>query len=332
MVTNAITAWAICGALWGAWPTGPESVAAQETQYRERQVLDPDSDEWVPSSAPVEGTPQGELELARSQLARSAPRKARAILGKWLKANPDHEQRVEAEFLLGDALFEIGDFWAAFERYNYVAENTGGELYRRAVRRELDVARAFLAGKKRRVLKILRLPAYDSGVEILDKVWAQAPGTRTGEDALRTRADFHYTRGEMDFAQDDYVTLAREYPRGRFTQYAMMRSAESANAAFEGVKFDDRPLLEAEERYKQVQNVFPAYAERERVADRLAGIREARASKDLDIGRWYVRTNRPDAAAFYFRRVRSLYAGTLAADEATGALRRLGVDIEQESP
>jgi outer membrane protein assembly factor BamD (BamD/ComL family) len=194
----------------------------------------------------------------------------------------------------------------------------------------MDVARAFLSGEKRIVWKILRLPARDDGVEILDRVWERMPGTPMGEEALRLKADYFFDRGEMDLAQDEYVNLAREYPAGRFIRLAMLRSAEAAAAAFPGIRFDDRPLVEAEERYRQVAAAFPVYSEREAVEERLEGIRQQRAEKDLDIAQWYERTGQAGAAEFYYRLVLKDWPDTLAANEARNRLRGMGIELETE--
>jgi outer membrane protein assembly factor BamD (BamD/ComL family) len=303
----------------------------QQEQYRERQILDRQTDEWVempPEAAPP--APADELDQARSELAQNRPRQARKLLEKWIKANPDHERYYEAVFLLGEALFESGRYYQAYERYEQVVENTAGELFHAALRREMDVARAFLAGKKRIVWKILRLPAYDEALTILDRIWERVPGTRLAEEALRIKADYHYNKGEMDLAQDDYALLAREYPAGRFVQLSMLRSAQAAEAAFPGVKFDDRPLVEAQERYQQLAAAYPAYAERENVPQRLVGLREKRADKDLEVARWYERVRQKAAAEFYYRQILKQYPGTLAEAEARQRLRALGVEIVAE--
>ncbi|MGD8454307.1 MAG: outer membrane protein assembly factor BamD [Phycisphaerae bacterium] len=305
--------------------------AAQEQQYGEREVLDPQTDEWVAEAATPEGAPSDELSRARALLATGEIRKARKLLDKWIEQNPDHERYYEGVFLYGEAQFEFKDYYKAYEQYEVVVENTAGELFRQALMREKDVALAFLSGQKRIVWRIFRLPARDEAIEILDRIWERVPGTRLGEDALRTKADYFYSRGEMDIAQDEYAHLAREYPAGRFVQYAMLRSAESAEAAFPGIKFDARPLLEAEERYRQVQHSFPAYAERENVPQRLEGIRQLRAEKDLDIARWYERVRQPGAAEFYYRAILKDWPDTLAAADARQRLRALGVDVETEA-
>lgn len=302
----------------------------QEERYRERQVLDPQTGEWVDQAPEPEATPAGELDQARSLLAQGKARQARRLLKAWVKHNPDHERYLEGLLLLGEAYFELKDYYAAYERYEVVAAEAVRELFYKSLRREIDVARAFLSGEKRIVWKILRLPAHDDGVEILDRVWERVPGTRMGEEALRLKADHFFDRGEMDLAQDEYVNLAREYPAGRFIRLAMLRSAEAAGAAFPGIRFDDRPLVEAEERYRQVLAAFPVYAERESVEERLEGIRQQRAEKDLDIAQWYERTGQAGAAEFYYRLVLEDWPDSLAANEARNRLRGLGIELETE--
>lgn len=301
----------------------------QEQRYRQRQVLDPQSDQWVDEAPPVIEGPGDELGQARADLAEGQPAKARRLLTRWLKSGGDEERYYEAVFLLGDAYFELRDFWKAATQYTTVAENTSGELFQSANQRCVDVARAFLSGQKRIVWRILRLPAYDEGVELLDRVWERVPGSRLGELALKLKADFYFNRGDVDLAQDEYANLAQQYPSGRYVQFAMLRTAVAAEAAFPGIRFDDRPLIEAEERYRQLQATFPGYAEREGVDQRLEGIRQQRAEKDCDIARWYERTRQPAAAEFYYRRILQDWPGTLAAAEAQSRLRALGVQVEE---
>lgn len=302
-------------------------LSPQEQRYRERQTLDPDTGQW--ETAPTTDTPTTGLGEVRRLLAIGEPKEARDRVEAWLETVPDESRYYEAVLLLGETYFESGDFWKALEQYNVVAENASGELFREANRRSVDVARAFLSGEKRIVWRIFRLPAYDEGIEILDRVWERMPGTPLGEFALKLRADYFFRRGEVDIAQDEYANLAQQYPSGRFYQLALLRTAEAADAAFPGVKFDDLALIEAQQRYARVQAEFPAFAERERIAERLDGIRELRAQKDLEIGKWYERTDQPAAAEFYYRAVLVDWPNTLAAAEARTRLLALGIPIEQ---
>ena len=311
------------------------SLRLQEQKYRERQVLDPNTNEWVEREAPSEEAPGNELDQARADLAHDKSSHARTLLQRWLKQNPEDERLYEATFLLGETYFESRDFWNAVKQYTQVAENTSGELFERANERSVDVARAFLSGQKRIVWGFLRLPAYAEAIDLLDRVWERVPGTRLGELALKIKADYYFNNGDLDLAQDEYANLAKQYPSGRYVEFAMLRAAEAAEAAFPGIKFDATPLLEADERYRQVQATFPSYADRENVPDRLVGIREQRAEKDLDIAHWYERTRQPSAAEFYYRQILKDWPGTLAEADARTRLRTMGArlqDLETEGP
>ena len=304
--------------------------AGQQERYRERQVLDPESDEWIAQPPQEQAVPAGPLDEARRLLAEGRPRRAYKLLKRWVKDNPDDERYFEGVYLLGEAEFARGRYYQAYENYEQVVESASGELFDKALRREMDVARAFLAGQKRIVWGFLRLPAYDDGIEILDRIWERVPGTALGEEALKLKADHFFAVGDVDLAQDEYVNLVREYPGGRYLQLAMLRAAEAAEAAFPGIHFDDRALLDAAERYSRVLQMFPGLAEREQVADRIDGIRQLRAEKDLSIARWYQRTGHPEAAEFYYRLVLRDWPQTLAAAEARQGLIALGVELPAE--
>jgi outer membrane protein assembly factor BamD (BamD/ComL family) len=305
--------------------------AAQDPMPRERERLDPDTAEWVIAEPELEGSPDADLRRVQRHLVDGQPAKARALLKRWFKANPDNPRQWDAHFLAGEALFDLKDYWKAYEEYEIVVANASGDLYRRALLREMDVARAFLSGQPRIVLKTIRLPAQDDGIEILDRVWERAPGTRLGEEALLLKANHFFDTGRAELAQDEYALLAKEYPNGRYKQFAMLRAAESAERAFPGIRFDDRPLLDADERYRQLQDAYPGYAERERVDARRTAIRDQRAAKDLSIGDWYRKTGNVAAAEFYYRSILKDWPDTFAAGEARSRLLGLGVRVEEAS-
>lgn len=317
---------------WLATLTDP-ALLAQELRYRERQVLDPTKYEWVTPTTTAPSGPADPLTEARLLLINDEPRQARKLLEKWLKEATDDERYEEGRLLLGECYFIEGDYWKAVENFQGVAENSSGDLFRRANERCVDVARAFLSGEKRIVWGFLRLPAYDDGIEILDRVWEREPGTRLGEYALKLRADYYFGNGDYGLAQDEYANLVQQFPSGRYVQVAMLRTAEAAQEAFPGVKYDDHALIEADERYRQFKATFPAYAAREQVDTRTEGIRQQRGAKDLEVARYYERSRRGDAAIYYYRLILRDWPDTLAAAQARVRLQALGaLEENQDTP
>ena len=115
---------------------------AQQQRFRERQVLDPNTQEWIDQAPSTQAAPTDPVDQARAALAEDHPAQAAALLRKWQKGRGDDERYYESVFLLGESYFESKDFWKALKQYQIVADNASGELFDAANRRCVDVARA----------------------------------------------------------------------------------------------------------------------------------------------------------------------------------------------
>ncbi|MCK6485289.1 MAG: outer membrane protein assembly factor BamD [Phycisphaerae bacterium] len=302
--------------------------------HAERLEYDPAADEWKAVAAPIAGTEDGDLELARALLAKNEIRQARKALKRWRKKYPDSTRRPEALFYSADVevtAIQAGrdaDLMRAYKWYEEILDNwAGSEWAERALRRELLVAEMFLFKGVRQWVwgGVLRFGATDEALEMLDRlIDDRAPGTPLAEQAMRLKSDYLYQAGEFAEAEDAYARLARDFPRGRFERHALLRSAQAANANFPGIPFDDSSLLEADERFRRFAAQFPDAAAAEGV-DRLLGeIRHKRAEKEFSIGRYYERTKSPRAAIYYYRFVLEHWADTPFGAQARQRLVALG--------
>ncbi|MFO0972924.1 MAG: outer membrane protein assembly factor BamD [Phycisphaerae bacterium] len=269
--------------------------------------------EWIEVAVAEPGTPAGDLQLAQERMAQRDYAAARKSIAAWLKACPDDALRPDALLTAGDIELHAADagqradVWRAHEQYEEILNaHAGAAAFDKALRRELLVAEMFLfKGHKRPILRgMLRVSAEDEALTILDRlINERAPGTLIAEAALLMQADYHYQHGEFEAAEKAYARLSTDFPRGRHLRLAMQRSADAALAGFAGVNFDDAPLLEAEERYRQYAERYEQAAREEGVANQLARIRDSRAQKEYTIGQYYDRARQPRAAAFYYRSV-----------------------------
>ena len=295
--------------------------ATKPPSYPERQVYDPATGTWTVAPSPVPGTEEGDLQLAMIDLTENRPKQAKDRLKKWLKRYPGSQQRPEAMVALGDAELALGNRMQAYKQYEKALDQYPGlEGEERILRHEFAIGVAFLAGAKQKVFGIFRFPAYEEGLDILDKVVQRAPGAVLAEDAIKAKADYYFRNGEFALAETEYARLAQEFPRGRYPRLALLMSAQSALARFPGIAYDDSALWEARERFISFRERYPQFAEQENVAVWLRRIDETLADKHLMVGRWYSKQNHVESAAIYYREVISRWPDTNAAVQARSRL------------
>jgi len=318
--------------LAGALLAGSGTAAADGGKDRPRFVetwrFDPQTGRWVEQAPPQPGTEDGDLDLARQSLARQDYKDALERVEAWIKAYGGSAPRYpEALYLKGTAALELADYRKAHDTYKSLLTDFPGSPYAdRALSGEFRISEQYLAGQKRKAWRgLLRVRDYEEGIKILDDIVANHPDSELAEYALKTKADYYYQKGEFQLAEEEYARLGREFPNGRYEPYALLRSAQAALAAYPGPKFDDAGLVEAEERFRQYQQRYPQLAEAQRVPVLLDQIRAARGQKEYEIARFYERTRKRDAAAFYYRSTVENWPGTTWAAQAEARLALLGL-------
>jgi len=302
-----------------------------EAQQQERYIFDQNTHKWLPAEQ-IEKPYECMLGQAQELISQQKYRKAERILKKFLKQQLDDKDRRAAMLLYADCAFLRGKYSKAHKRYHQIINmypNT--REFAIALRRELDIARAWLAGKKRRVLGIFWMGAEDEALDILSMIEQNGAGHRIAEVALREKADYFFRTGQFELAELAFRRLAKEYRSKRYRQYAMYRSAASALASFPGVAFDDTPLIEAAELYKEYLENFPSDSKKPEIKTILEQIRDRRAHKDFEIGKFYEKIRRAEAAAYYFRVVIRNWPDTLWAQRARVELERLGFDVDDDN-
>ncbi|KKL73839.1 hypothetical protein LCGC14_2070860, partial [marine sediment metagenome] len=133
-------------------------------------------------------------------------------------------------------------------------------------------------------------------------------------------------------ASAHYDNFLKLFPKSRRAVHAELRSAESFHLAYRGPLYDETPLVEAEHRYRAFAASHPAKAAEVQVERKLKEIHALRAAKGYHVGRFYLRTDQPEAAEFYFRLVVKDYAGTRWAGRARAAMAKLAGGPAKEKP
>jgi len=284
---------------------------------------------WAPQPAPAKGTPEGEAAIVRHELDEGRDAKAVRAAKGFLKRYSLHPLRESVLSMAGDAEMRRGDYWQAHLYFKkQLAEFPKGALSDRAMDRQMQIAKAFLAGRKRKFAGFMKIGAGGDGVDILEDIAVVAPTSDRAEEALMTIGDYYFDSARWDEAAAEYDGFLSLYPKSERVPRARMQAAEAFRRAYRGPAYDETPLIEAEQRYKALLRDHPAAAAEGNAEEILQQIHSDRALKQLTIARFYLRIDRKQAAAFYFRLVRDEYGDTTWGEQAGELLAGLAESPE----
>jgi outer membrane protein assembly factor BamD (BamD/ComL family) len=304
------------------------AASAAETPRLRTLTYDAQQRDWSETPPPPAGTSEGDLYVIRQLIKEKQNRQALGRIKNFIKKYGTGDS-LYPDVLTAKAAALVGDreFYKAHEvLQEFLNQFTGMALTSEAIRLEFVVAEAFLSGEKRKWLGMAILDGEELGIRILDQISAEFPDTEFAEYALKTKGDHLFRKGDHSLAELEYSRMARDYPRSRYQQFAVRRSADAALASFRGIEYDDAPLIEATDRFSDYRTRYPQFADREGVGLILDDIREKRGEKEFAIGEYYERTDHLGSAVFQYQLVLRLWPNTQAATKAADRLELLGVE------
>ena len=279
-------------------------------------IWDPKTKSWK-QSAPQKTPTQKKLEKI-SKLIQNGDYEAainQALL--YRSMHPNSPGCEEAHFLEGQANMEKGEYWEAYHCFEkQIQTYPGGVFFERALDRELQIAKAFLKGRKRRALRFFKIDATEDGVEMLEKIAALSPGTEIGEKAQLGLGDHYFDTEQYKEAVAAYDFFVENNPNSQRKPYAMLQAARSSFLRYRGVNWEKSPLIDAAARYRVIAAAYPKLAKSERIEEILVNIRSELAHKLWNTAQFYERTKKRRAAIFYYKKLLADYPKTSWAKRA----------------
>lgn len=266
----------------------------------------------------VADTPQGEYLLAisaiKQQILSGEDEAVMEGLEKLQTEFPELAGEPIEAFIASEQLYIDGDLAKAAVSYRQFLDRwPDSVLYPVAMERLFSIGVAYLQGEKRTYFKVLKLPAFDDGVNLMWDIADRAGNSPIALRALTTLAENQERREKYFDAYQTWAEVATRWPTGKTGQEALLRMAQELHASYSGPQYDAGALQSAQSYYEDFIARYPAVAEQLKVADELALIREQLAYKQYETGFYYERTNKPDAAKFYYDKVIAEWPSTKAA-------------------
>jgi outer membrane protein assembly factor BamD (BamD/ComL family) len=267
---------------------------------------------------------------------------------EWSKAASEFEKVIfyfpcsdaaaTASYYLAVSYFEMKEYDFANEEFsNYLKASQHPNFFEEAVEFKFCIAEHFKGGKKRRPFKMRYLPKWisgqDSALVIYDEVVAALPNHELTVQALYSKANLLMQMGEYRDAIEAYQTIIRRFSKHEIVPCCYLKISEAYVRQSE-LEFQNPDILAlAELNVRKFSNDFPR-DERVAIAEQsVRHIKEMYAKGLCDLGLFYERLQKPDAAAIYFQSSIEEFPDTQVARFCRSRLICLGyVEEEASSP
>ncbi len=242
---------------------------------------------------------------------------------------PDPEYREKSLFMAGEAFFKDERFHRAylcFEEYLYNYPKT--DKLRIALRREAECGFKMMDGAARELFGLPILPSGSTGEEIVKNVLRKYPYEEFSEEYAFRLASYYFTQGDYEEAEMEYDLFLKTYPESPWSPTAEFRKGLTNIGKHSGVEYDSAPLQTAKDDFEKYIENNPHGDKVADAQEQLQVIAERMAEKEYNIGLFYFKCEKRDAAAYYMESVVREYPSTSWAAKA----RQFLEDMKHRKP
>ena len=240
-------------------------------------------------------------------------------------AGPDFDLFIKAEIYYCKV-----QFTKAIRNYDKLLTEYSKSGFREAaLDREFAIATAYLAGKKKTLLGIIKIKGYAEGIKIMEKITDRVGlDTQLGIKASVAVAENYEQRKKFNEAFLKWWEISLEWEMGPVGRDALLGMARNKHAVYNKPHeqnrtfYDASSLSSAKSYYGRYKLLYPEDARKIGVDDILGEIDEQLAYKQLSIGRYYQKTGNKQSANLYYDMIVNDWPDTKAAEEAKEMLAK----------
>lgn len=273
---------------------------------------------WM--AVPTEGKDEYLLLMARTEKLVNTGQ-ADALRNEWTKLKSEFSEIKEQDlntFIQAEIFFCKRNYSKAVRNYDKFLDKDyiDSGLYQVALERQFTVAKAFLDGRKIRVLGIFKMKGYAQGIKIMDRIAERAGDRPIGVRAAIEVAKHYEKRKKFAEAHLKWSEVSWQSETGQIAKDALLGMARCKHAAYKGPKYNAAHLKSAKTYYQDFELRYPTDAKELGIDKIVRQIDEQMAYKQFTIAKYYQRTGKTQAANLYYDMVIGNWPDTHAAELA----------------
>ena len=239
---------------------------------------------------------------------------------------PEYEKAAEADFLAADCLFRGKHYVQAYAMIERLLTNNPDSEYRaKAIEKEIDIGKKFLAGARKEFIGLKLFPAREKGIEAIEKAIGHDPFHKRVPGALMILAETRYADGQYAEAKKYYEKIVKEHRESELLSNAEYGIILCDNKSVPGVDYDTSGYRKVEKKCLRLEAMDDGEIG-EKAAEQAASIRNRRARKEFEIGEFYRKKEKNGAALIYYKSVVAKFEDTEWAEKAGEWIEKLSGD------
>ena len=287
------------------------------TATAETWHLSTQTDGWQNVAQMPEGKYLMAISDIKQQLAAGSSADAVAALETLKKEFPDLAGGDLDAFIEAEKVYAKRNLGKAGKFYKVFLDTwPDSPLQPVVLERYFSIGAAFLQGQKRVFLKILPLPAFDDGVEIMHNIADKAGNAPISLRALQVLAENQERKKKYVDAYYTWAEINIRWPTGAEGRDSLLRKGRSLHVSYGGAQYDATVLQGARTSFEDFTQRYPQLAQQLDMAETLTLITEQLAYKQYEVGFYYERSGNITEAHKRYKEVMSEWPGTSAAQMA----------------
>lgn len=267
------------------------------------------------------------VDLAESAAREGDSRRTAELAEFVLRHHFDHPRRDRARWLAAEARYELGDYPDALIHYRRVLEDDPLSIKAQEIPDRLIMIGKTLIREKSSWAPDFS-SRHDIGVEALTILVTHFPSQEHADDAWRELALSFREDGRHQAAADCFERLARDFPEGEWSDFALYNVAAEYRTMSRGGSYDVDPLLVAWGALGRYLEVFPDGNFASAATDERRAIESEITRREIAVADFYRFRGSADGERLHLKNAARRFPQVPEAALAEHLAKERGIDLE----
>ncbi|MHC4267534.1 MAG: outer membrane protein assembly factor BamD [Planctomycetota bacterium] len=268
--------------------------------------------DWVDPDQLTRETTDQQFKYAITLMVNREYISAIGIFKNVIKNNQGTELANESQMNIGKSYYLVGDYKSSFNAYEQlIEENPGSRRLQEILNNEFQVG-------------VAQMERDEYGaIKVFERIIERNPLGFIAADAQVKIAECYYQLREFEQAEASFLSVMENYPNSEWVPYSQFRIpyCRLSNIRIQERNYD--LLSKSREGFEIYLANNPQGALVEKTKDIIEEIDISMAERDYEVGIFYLRQKRPDAAFIYFESLIKDYPNTEWASMAEEKIKML---------